>query len=160
MSYGNSNSGDQFNPYQAKPEPGGNFGTPPPSSNGAMATQMTIIGWTMIVLSSLWMVYVIVNIVFSLSTGYGAEPPPGGTKEQAVGYAVGRMLGMFGPIFFQIGAFAGGVAFIKKQGYPLAWVGTICCMIPLCGPCCGLSIPVGIWAIVLLFQPNVRQLMQ
>ena len=54
---------------------------------------------------------------------------------------------------------AGGVAMMKQKGWALALVGAILTMIPCFGPCCGLFLPIGLWALVVLMKPEVRQAM-
>ena len=68
-----------------------------------------------------------------------------------------------------IGGFAGtvvaialnGVALVgankmrKLENYPLALTAAIVMVLP-CSPCCVLSLPFGIWALVVLCDPQVR----
>lgn len=54
---------------------------------------------------------------------------------------------------------AGGIAMINKKGWALSLIAAILTMIPCFGPCCGLFFPIGIWALVVLMKPEVKQAM-
>ncbi len=49
----------------------------------------------------------------------------------------------------------GGVRMLKLQSWGLAFAGSIVAMIP-CTCCCVLGIPVGIWAIIVLLDKDVK----
>ena len=52
----------------------------------------------------------------------------------------------------------GGMKMRGLQGYGLAMAGAILAMIPCCdGPCCLLGLPLGIWALVVLMDQQVKQ---
>jgi hypothetical protein len=52
--------------------------------------------------------------------------------------------------------FFGALKMKNLQGYGLAMTAGILSLIPCCGPCVCLGIPVGIWALVTLRKPEVR----
>ena len=52
--------------------------------------------------------------------------------------------------------FAGALSMMSLRRYPLAIIGSVLAMIPMIGPCCVLGLPFGIWALVVLCQPDVR----
>jgi len=54
-----------------------------------------------------------------------------------------------------IAILVGGLRMHSLRGRTLATVGAICAIIPA-NSCCCLGIPVGIWALVVLFDPNVK----
>lgn len=45
---------------------------------------------------------------------------------------------------------------LKRQRYVMSLVGAGCMLIPLFSPWCGLTIPIGIWSLILLLSKNVR----
>lgn len=49
----------------------------------------------------------------------------------------------------------GGLRMHSLRGRTLATVGAICAVIPA-NSCCCIGIPIGIWALVVLFDPNVK----
>jgi hypothetical protein len=51
---------------------------------------------------------------------------------------------------------AGGISLIKRQVYPLAMTGAIVGMVPCTNCCCLFSLPIGIWALVVLSKPEVK----
>ncbi len=52
---------------------------------------------------------------------------------------------------------AGAVSMLQRKRYALSLIGACSMMIPLVGPCFGLTIPVGIWALVLLRRQSIRE---
>jgi hypothetical protein len=51
---------------------------------------------------------------------------------------------------------AGSIAMIRLKNYKAAVTAAILSVIPLCSPCFVAGIPFGIWALVLLFRPDVK----
>lgn len=51
----------------------------------------------------------------------------------------------------------GGIQMKAMKKYGIAKAAAVVAMIPLLGPCCLLGIPFGIWAIVALSKPGVRE---
>jgi len=49
-----------------------------------------------------------------------------------------------------------GIKFKSLQSYNLVMAGTVLAMIPCTGPCCIVSLPLGIWALVVLMSPDVK----
>lgn len=53
--------------------------------------------------------------------------------------------------------FYGAMEMKKLRNYQLAMGASIVAVIPCLGPCCLLGIPFGIWALVILSKPEVKQ---
>ena len=72
----------------------------------------------------------------------------------AGGFAVG-----FSLLSFVGGAFivAGSLQMMKQRSYGLAVTAAILAMVPPLSPCCCLGLPIGIWALVVLLNPEVRR---
>lgn len=51
---------------------------------------------------------------------------------------------------------AGALQMRSLRSYPLAMAGAVASLMPLSGCCCCLTLPVGIWSLVLLMRPDVR----
>jgi hypothetical protein len=51
--------------------------------------------------------------------------------------------------------FAGGHRLEHLENYPLAMTGSIVALLP-CNVCCLLGLPFGIWALIVLNDPDVR----
>ncbi|MGE3805024.1 MAG: hypothetical protein AB7K24_10165 [Gemmataceae bacterium] len=49
-----------------------------------------------------------------------------------------------------------GLQMCRLKSYRLALTGSILAMLPCCGPCFGLSAPIGLWALIMLRLPDVR----
>jgi len=65
---------------------------------------------------------------------------------------------VFGAIFAVVSlvSFCGGVAMLRRQMYWLAMAGSIAAMINLTDCCCLFGLPVGMWALIILLQSDVK----
>jgi hypothetical protein len=70
--------------------------------------------------------------------------------------AGGRLLISLPYLLINALAFLGALKMKNLQSYGLANTGAILALIPCCGPCFCLGIPLGIWALVVLRKPEVR----
>jgi len=80
----------------------------------------------------------------------GGQPPP--PPAFFVGYGVVNMAG--GLIWGGL-VIAGAISMLRLKLYALAMTGSIVAMAP-CSGCCLLGLPLGIWALVVLNRPDVR----
>ncbi len=87
----------------------------------------------------------LVTLIVSLPFGHPNAPP----LVQIVGFT-----GMF-MILPAIGLF-GSIAMLKRERYGVALAAASAMMVPILGPCFGLTLPIGIWTIVLLRRDGVR----
>jgi hypothetical protein len=86
-------------------------------------------------------------------------PPPDAPDAARRAFAVGYYFGAYGPgtvgTALGIIVLAGGVQLARRRTYPLAVLGAVAAMLPCsCGFVLGL--PIGIWALVVLWNPQVR----
>ncbi len=51
----------------------------------------------------------------------------------------------------------GGIEMMKLRNRPLAITASILAIIPCCDACCPISIPVGIWALIVLLNDEVKR---
>jgi hypothetical protein len=77
--------------------------------------------------------------------------------------AVGAVLG--GVVYFALGVIGLGIAVFlwigasrmaALQGYNLSMAAAIVALVPCLSPCCVLTLPFGIWALVVLAKPEVK----
>lgn len=90
-----------------------------------------------------------------------APPPPGPGQnpDAARAIVIGHYMGQYGPavVGFPLGLIqtAGGIQLARRRTWAVAVVGAIMALVPCsCGFVVGL--PIGIWALVVLFNPAVR----
>lgn len=62
-------------------------------------------------------------------------------------------------LLVSIGTLVGGWAMLQRSSWGLALAGVICAILP-CSSCCCINLPVGIWALVVLLKPEVKELMR
>ncbi|HRF02151.1 MAG TPA: hypothetical protein PLI18_16665 [Pirellulaceae bacterium] len=85
-------------------------------------------------------------------------------EEEKVGFYIGYY-GMLAWLAFQpVGSLIvslGSISFLRQKGRGLAMFTAILAVIPCCtSPLCGLGLPFGIWALVVLADPNVKAQMR
>jgi hypothetical protein len=78
----------------------------------------------------------------------GAPPP----ASVFVGYAIGSIVG--GLIWGSL-VIAGAICMLRLRLYAMGMTGAIVGMVP-CSSCCVLGLPMGIWALVVLNRPEVK----
>jgi ABC-type Fe3+ transport system permease subunit len=73
-----------------------------------------------------------------------------------VSFAVGTFAAAIGLAMAAFIAYA-AVKMQRLQSYNMALVASILAMIPCISPCCILGLPIGIWALVVLFEDDVKR---
>jgi hypothetical protein len=93
-----------------------------------------------------WIAFGLYALYLCMPTGQPHEP------------STNRVLGTFAAfMILPAVAIAGSVSMLQRKRYGLSVAASICMMIPVFGPCIGLTLPVGIWTLVLLRQQPVRE---
>ena len=59
-------------------------------------------------------------------------------------------------LLLSIGTILGGWSMLQRSSWPLAVAGAVCAILP-CASCCCLSTPFGIWALIVLLRPEVKE---
>ncbi len=143
------------NPYQASDPFGGFPDGPLQPQNGRTENPLQIPAIILIVLSSLWLLYGIGNLLWSFAVG-----PPQPPANQPPAFAFGQQVGFYATVLtipiVSLVILVGGVCMLRLKGYAMALTGAVVGLAPLCGPCLILAIPFSIWALVLLLKPDIR----
>ena len=105
--------------------------------------------------------YQLLMIVLNvLGTGFNMASMAGqsGTPEGMANMMSGTLGIVFGIIAILVGGvvFFGAMKMRALQNWPLAIAASVLAIIPCLSPCCCIGIPVGIWALVVLFDANVK----
>ena len=157
MSFGSDQPPTNFdfdsaqNPYASTSHPG----AIPPDQSGKL-TQLSIAGAFILAMSGLMLFFVLLGIAGILLGVNPNAAPPNMPKAQQTGFMIGQIGSQVAMLLFQCVAIAGSVCMILRKGYGVAVAGAIVSLVPLCGPCFGLSIPFAIWALILLLRPEVK----
>lgn len=122
-------------------------------------------GWALMILGILSILMCIAFIVFYAVKGVPTNPFEGmfGQSNQTEAMRAGQKIGTFGALIVGL-AEAGffifaGLKLRRLESWGLVLTAAILAIIPCCGtqaPLCLLSIPVGIWVIVVLCQAKVK----
>ena len=147
------------NPYASAPQAATSLR--PAGSHGAAAAKVKPAAITLLIIISISMVLVVLDLLFRLLLGGALMAGGAGNiapeDEFAMmisgvgGIIVGFIMLICGGIII-----AGTIKMMKLQSYGLAMTACILSMIPILSPCCCLGLPIGIWGIVVLMDPNVK----
>lgn len=115
----------------------------------------------LMVTAGLGILYQLLMIVLNvLGTGFNMASMAGqsGTPEGMTNLMSGTIGIVFGIIAILVGGvvFFGAMKMRALQSWPLAIAAAVLAIIPCLSPCCCIGIPVGIWALVVLFDANVK----
>jgi len=88
-----------------------------------------------------------------IAASEGVSPDSAGVIGQAVGGIAQGLIGLVGGGVIIFGC----IKMLKLQSYGFAFTTSILAMIPCISPCCLLGIPFGIWGLVVLNDPQVKQ---
>ncbi len=139
------------NPYQAS-----NFRKPQPRGNAK--SQISGPAISLIVVASISLLLVGIGLIFDaviLATGAADNmiQPQGMPKGTQI---IIRFI--WGILLFasNIVVLIGSIKMLQLKSYDFAKVCAIISVIPCVGPCCIVGIPFGIWALVILAKPEVR----
>lgn len=145
----------QDNPYSS-PEISTSQATDPRARLAIPAIALMVLA----TLGFLGMVTYAVFAIIGLSLDLNEMPTPESDAE-AIGQKVGMgifFIGIAINSLLQVLIFYGGLCMFRRRAYPLAIAASIAAMVPfISASCCFISIPFGIWAIVVLIDPSVRQ---
>ncbi len=149
-------------PGGAPPWGGGQYGMPPggppvdPNKARSMVSGPAI---ALIVVAAIGMLFQLGSILMHvLGAGLGVLGVAGGNND-----AFGSLFsGVFGLVFNGFAFVLGGVVIYgalkmkELQNYPLAMASAIIALVPCTSPCCVLGLPIGIWALVVLLNQEVK----
>lgn len=156
-----SNSYEPPNPYSASPAGGSNQPTP----DGAELIERVR---TKVMIPAIFLI--VVGVLGLLASIFGcvnaAISPPPPVDPNAPEAVKAFVQGSVGPAAVGIQAFFilfnaflifGAVQMLRMKAWPLALSSSIAAIINFGSCCCILGIPVGIWSIVILFVPDVKE---
>ena len=132
------------------------YESPPPPSPAF--TQLNVAAIVLIVLASIAWLYGIVNIGVILWKGI--PPAPDADPARSSGYYVGAygtiVIFALADILAPVLIF-GAAQMLRRRGYGFCKATAILAMLPVSTHCmCVLTLPLGIWALVLLLRPDVK----
>ncbi|MGN6368461.1 MAG: hypothetical protein ACTHN5_09390 [Phycisphaerae bacterium] len=135
-----------------------------PEQENPYTTQLRILGILLIIACSLAILgnaWGIFSVSFQIATG-GPHPPAGMTPASRSGYQIG----FYAPLVLGILAIPqlafmifSGIAMLRRRQFKVAYAGAILAVIPFSASCCCfLTIPLGVWGLVLLSNKQVKSL--
>lgn len=147
------------NPY-ASPSP---YGATTPASYGTSSTapvKLMVPAVAMLVISMFTIGYFAIQalgvLLAPLPPDFAEQRGLQGDPEMAVTlYKFGMIIGVGMGVLLNIGVIVGAIQMIRMKGWGTAKAGAIAALVP-CSVCC-LNMPLGIWALIVLNQPDVRR---
>ena len=156
--YGPPPGGGGYGPPPGPP-PGFPPAGPPGGGGGSAEGQVTAPAIGLIVTAIIGVLWQIAALLMNLlGTGLGVMGAAGGA-EGGVGTIFSGVIGMaLNVIQLLMGGIVlfGGIKMKSLQSYGLAMAGAVLAAIPCTSPCCFLGLPIGIWAIVVLMNQQVK----
>jgi len=147
------NAANTLNPYAA----------PAPAAYGGRPT----VAPPRLMIPAVGMIFVAVisigfQVIQGINVALGAPPPmalqqAANPEAAAMGYRIGGIGGAVLGTLINVGVIAGGVQMIRLRGWETARGGAVAAAVPCCSVLC-LNIPFGIWALIVLLQPETRRL--
>lgn len=153
-------------------------GTPPPPPTSQAASSIKLPAIFLIVIFAMSTLYAIFSVISAI-TGFNEEMTVSALRQvadavsdakladafreaadqmEAQGGARGALTFFFpvlGLLISGLGLY-GSIQMLKLRNYGMAMTAAIISVIPCVGPCCCLGIPFGIWALVVMNQPDVK----
>jgi hypothetical protein len=115
------------------------------------ATALLVVGWIGIALSSLSLLLNLVGAMMPVAAGPNNRPNQFEAIANGVAGVIGAIVGLVLMVIIVIGA--GKMKRLENYGFALA--SSIVAMLP-CSICCILGLPFGIWSLVVLNKPEVK----
>jgi hypothetical protein len=106
----------------------------------------------LVVISVFSILHRVVDLVILVAFTNNANMPPNQNQAMIVGGYIGDVLIPLLDVLIIVSAFQ----MWNVKAYNLAMTGAVLAVIPLCSPCVCLGIPFGIWALVVLNDPQVK----
>lgn len=151
------------NPYQAPKTT--NFGSAPgggdPNARGRVqgpAMGLLVFGGIGIALCLLGLVLNMIGVGVGAAAAGGGQLPPEAQAQlagQAIGGVIGIISGLLGIASSGFIIFA-ALKMKNLEAHGMAFAAAVVAMLPIVSPCCLLGLPLGIWAITVLNDPNVK----
>lgn len=153
---------EQPNPYRPDSQEVNPYSSTQYGSIQDISQKTTIPGIMLVVVGSIGLlvmgIYFLLTMVgLSMQGPGGMQPPPDIDSDAERIGLYGSMVLMALSTFLQIFVILGGVAFIRQRGRGMAMAGSIISLIPCMSSCCIVGVPFGIWGLVVLMDPVVRQ---
>ncbi len=130
--------------------------------NPAVLARLKAPAICLIVMSGIGLVF----WVISLFTGGASEEQLQQLRDSNMpewfvsGAASGSLVMSLLTIAITVVVLVGSLKMMKAESWGLAVTASILAMIPCFGPCCGLTLPFGIWALVVLMNDEVKRTFQ
>jgi phage FluMu protein Com len=153
------------NPYQSPTQSGPVYSPVPPSEGARQLAVGKVTGPAigLIVTAALGLMSLALNVVTRIGGGGAAPMPDDFPPELQKFWAMmqGENLAFWAStavvgLIISIVVLLGAVKMMKLESYGLAVAAAILALIPCTSPCCCLGLPIGIWALVILFDAQVK----
>jgi hypothetical protein len=123
------------------------------------ATSLIVLGIIDLVLIVLGILLRVLGFGLLAAGGGGGRGGPNPNVAADIGgstaYMVGSIIGTIVGILFAVAILMGGLKMKKLESYGSVMTACILAMLP-CGNCCLIGLPLGIWALVVLNRPEVK----
>jgi hypothetical protein len=129
------------------------YAPPAPLPGSSSESPLLLPAIALLVLSSLFVLLLLASIPGQIVRMRAIDT----STPEGVGELIGMFMSLAIWILMNLAIAVGAVSMIRLRNYRSAYTAAILSVIPVCSPCLLLGIPFGIWAIVVLNRPEVKQ---
>jgi hypothetical protein len=122
-------------------------------SSGSPANPLLIPGICLLILSSFFLFCIVVSVPGQIVRIRAIDT----STSQGVGEMTGSVASLILWLLMNVGVALGAISMIRLKSYRSAYSAAVMSVIPICSPWFVLGIPFGIWALVVLNRPAVKQ---
>ena len=143
------------NPFRDLPGPVKPYSSPPGDVAPTYAMNPLLApAIVLLILSSLTLIMLIVSLPGQILRIREIDT----SAPSGLGELLGALIALVGLLLTSVAVIAGSIDMLRLKNHRSARVASIVAIVPICSPCFFLGIPFGIWALVVLGKPGVKQL--
>lgn len=141
------------NPFRELPDANPYAAPTAISDSDNLSNPVLIPGIALLILSSLFLLLLIISLPgqFIDISQIDTSTPDG------LGELTGRIMSLIAWLAMTTAVVFGSICMIRMKGFGFALTAAVCAAIPCCSPFFVAGIPFGIWALIMLFRPGVRE---
>ena len=129
------------------------YAPPAPQPGSSSESPLLFPAIALLILSSLFVLIILASVPGQIVRMRAIDT----STPEGAGELVGSIVSLAIWPLMNLAIAVGAVSMIRLRNYRSAYTAAILSVIPICSPCLLLGIPFGIWAIVVLNRPEVKQ---
>lgn len=124
-----------------------------PAGSGSVGNPLLIPAIALLILSTLFVMLIVLSLPGQIVRIRAIDT----STSEGTGELLGSILFLAMWTISNLAVAQGAISMLRLKSYRSAYSAAILSILPLCSPCFVLGIPFGIWALVVLYRPGVKQ---